>query len=228
MRVTTPTLMRAAAACAVLSGLLFIVIQFIHPEESLAAVATDSWAIVGLMTLLMALLGLIGVAGIYLRQAEPAGLLGLLGFASLAVFFLLTIAFTFAEALILPLIVDQAPGFVENFNGIFNGQGTDGTLGTLESIGLLAGGLYLIGGVLLGIALARARILWRWAAILLAVGAVAAPLTALVPHEVGRFAALPVGVALIGLGVSLWSDMAIASSSQPFEIPKTPTTQPAV
>jgi hypothetical protein len=41
---------------------------------------------------------------------------------------------------------------------------------------------------------------------LLAVGAAAALLAALVPHEVGRFAAIPVGLALIWLGYSLWSN----------------------
>lgn len=206
MKVTVSTLIRSAGLSAVLAGLLYITIQFIHPEETLAAVSTDSWVIVALLTVAFAVLGLVGVTGIYLRQTEESGILGLLGFLCLGLFFLLPITFSFAEAMILPLIVNDAPGFVENFNGLFNGEGTDGTLGALESISTVAGVLYLAGGAMFGIALFRARILWSWAAILLIVGAVIAPLTALVPHEVGRFAALPVGVALVGLGLSLWSD----------------------
>jgi len=153
MRVTHSKLSRAAALCAVLSGLLYIIIQFIHPEEDLAAVSTDSWVVVALLTVAMALLGLVGVTGIYLRQTEEAGILGLIGYICLGLFFLLPIAFSFAEALILPQVVDVAPGFVENFNGLFNGEGTDGTLGALEGISTVAGGLYLLGGVLFGVAL---------------------------------------------------------------------------
>lgn len=228
MSVTSAKLSRAAAFCAVLSGLLYIAIQFIHPEETLEAVSTDSWVVVALLTVAMAVLGLVGVTGIYLRQTEETGILGLLGYLSLGLFFLLPIAFSFAEALILPLIASDAPGFIENFNGLFNGEGTDGTLGALESISLVAGVLYLAGGVLFGLAVFRARILWSWAALLLVAGAVIAPLTALVPHEVGRFAAVPVGLALIGLGLSLWSDRKEAVSRESLGMPTSPTTQPAV
>lgn len=227
MRVTTSKLSGAAAVCAVLSGLLYITIQFIHPDEDLAAVSTDAWAVVALLTVAMAVFGLVGVTGIYLRQTEGAGILGLIGYLFLGLFFLLVTAMSFAESLILPLVSDQAPGFVENFLGLFNGEGTDGTLGALESIPSVAGVLYLLGGALFGIAVFRARILWSWAAVLLIVGAVIAPLTALVPHQVGRFAALPVGAALVGLGVSLWSERNEASSTELLGMPSSPATQPS-
>ena len=225
---TIAKLSRAAAFCAVLSGLLYVAIQFIHPEETVAAVSTDSWAVVALLTVAFAVLGLVGVTGIYLRQTEEAGILGLLGYLSLGLFFLLPIVFSFAEAFILPLVVSDAPGFVENFNGLFNGEGTDGTLGALESISAVAGVLYLAGGALFGIAVFRARVLWSWPAVLLIAGAVIAPLTALVPHEVGRFAAVPVGVALIGLGISLWSDRKEAPSRESLGMQTSPTAHPAV
>jgi hypothetical protein len=228
VRVTIPKLSRAAACCAVLSGLLYIAIQFIHPEETLEAVSTDSWVVVALLTVAMAVLGLVGVAGIYLRQTEETGMLGLLGALFLGLFFLLPITFSFAEALILPLIVSDAPGFVENFNGLFNGEGTDGTLGALESISLVAGVLYLAGGVLFGLAVFRARILWAWPALLLTAGAAITPFTALVPHEVGRFAAVPVGVALVGLGLSLWSETKGAPSRESLGMATPRTTQPAL
>jgi hypothetical protein len=228
VRVTNYKLSRGAAFCAVLSGLLYVAIQFIHPEETVEAVSTDSWIFVALLTVAMAVLGLVGVTGIYLRQSEETGMLGLLGYLSLGLFFLLPMAFSFAEALILPLVVSDAPAFVENFNGLFNGEGTDGTLGALESISLVAGVLYLAGGVLFGIAVLRARILWSWGAILLIAGALIAPLAGLVPHEVGRFAAIPVGLALIGLGLSLWSERKEAASRESLGMSPSPSTQPAV
>lgn len=229
MRVTNVKLSQAAAVCAVLSGFLYVLIQFIHPDETVAAVSTDSWAVVALLTVAFAVLGLVGVTGIYLRQTEEAGVLGLIGYLALALFFLLPITFSFAEAMILPVIVDDAPGFVENFNGLFNGEGSDGTLGALESISTVAGMLYLAGGLLFGIAVLRARILWPWAAVLVIAGAVVAPLASVVPHEVGRFAAVPFGVGLIGWGLSLWSDRRdIPSPSQAADRQSAPTTQPAI
>ena len=154
----------------------------------------------------MSVLAMVGIAGIYLRQVESIGVLGLAGFTLLSLFFLLPIAYSLAEATVLPLIAGDAPSFVENFLGLFNGAGTDGSLGALEPLPSVAGLLYVVGGVLLGIGIFQARVLTRGGGILLAVGGAAALLAGLVPHEVGRFAAIPFGLALIWLGYSLWSD----------------------
>jgi hypothetical protein len=66
-------------------------------------------------------------------------------------------------------------------------------------------GLALIGGgVLFGIAVFRARVLHRWPAALLAVGVVATLAIRFLPQVNERLFAVPIGVALVGLGVSLW------------------------
>ena len=65
---------------------------------------------------------------------------------------------------------------------------------------------YMVGGLIFGIALFRARILARWASALLAVGTIATASLAFLPESFNRPMAVPVGVALIGLGVSLWRD----------------------
>ena len=64
---------------------------------------------------------------------------------------------------------------------------------------------YLLGGLLFGIALFRARVVARWAAVLLAVGSVITILVPVLPHAFERLLALPMGVALAALGYSLWS-----------------------
>jgi len=67
--------------------------------------------------------------------------------------------------------------------------------------------LYLVGGVLFGVATFRAGILPRWAGAGLAVGTVAPlVLSLLLPHEFIRLAAVPVGIALALLGYALWSE----------------------
>ena len=61
-------------------------------------------------------------------------------------------------------------------------------------------------GVTAGLALFRAGVLARWAAALLAVGTTSALALSALPESFNRPFAVPVGVALIGLGVSLWRD----------------------
>jgi purine-cytosine permease-like protein len=66
--------------------------------------------------------------------------------------------------------------------------------------------VYAGGAILFGIALLRAHVLSRGAAILLIAAAVATPIAGLLlPHAVERLAAIPMGMALIWLGYSLWS-----------------------
>ena len=206
MNITYAKLTRAAGLSAALSGLLFIVIQPIHPLEDAATVTSPAWAIVAYMTMAMSILGLVGLTGIYLRQVKETGLLGLIGYLMFAFEYVLVAAWTFAEALILPPLAAEAPQFVDSFLGIFNGSGTEIGLGTLGAMGLVSFVFYLGGGVLSGIAIFRAGILSRGGALLLALGAGSTPMVALLPHALGRYAAVPVGLALIWLGYSLWSE----------------------
>jgi hypothetical protein len=64
----------------------------------------------------------------------------------------------------------------------------------------------MLGGLVFGIATYRARILARWAAVLLAVGNVSTLALSVLPDSFNRPMAVPTGIALIGLGVSLWRD----------------------
>jgi hypothetical protein len=68
---------------------------------------------------------------------------------------------------------------------------------------------YLGGGLLFGIALFRANVLARWAAALLAVAGLASAAIPLLPQINQRVFALPNGVALVGLGYSLWRDQRV-------------------
>ena len=64
---------------------------------------------------------------------------------------------------------------------------------------------YLLGGLIFGIALYRAHVLARWASALLAVGGVITIALSVMPDAFYRLLALPNGIAMIGLGYSLWS-----------------------
>jgi hypothetical protein len=66
--------------------------------------------------------------------------------------------------------------------------------------------MYILGGLLFGIATFRAGILPRRAAGLLVVGSLLAPVAALLPPEHEPKVAVPVGIALAWLGFALWSE----------------------
>ena len=79
-------------------------------------------------------------------------------------------------------------------------------LGALPAIYGVVGILYMLGGLLFGIATLRAGILPRRPAGLLAVVALVTPAASLLPHEYQRLAGMPVGLALAWLGFALWSE----------------------
>ena len=89
----------------------------------------------------------------------------------------------------------------------------------------LTGLLYMLGGLLFGIATFRAGILPRWAAGLLAVGSALAPVAALLPPEHQPKVAVPVGFALAWLGYALWSERR-AHASNPVPGTASPQLRP--
>lgn len=208
MSITSATLTRAAAAAAALAGLTYIVIQFIHPADVVASLATQTWVTVHVLSFAEAVLALVGVTGLYLRQVRQLGVLGLIGYLTFGFFFILQSAFNFAEALIAPLIAVNAPQLAVDFVGLFGRYPAVTDLGPLAAFPLVGSVLYVGGALLFGVAIVRARVLSRGAGILLIAAAAATPVAgALLPHTLERMAAIPMGLALIWLGYSLWEDL---------------------
>jgi hypothetical protein len=213
MKTTASNLMRWAGVSAMVAGLIFSVVGLIHPAHTLAALITSTWTIVHSLTIAMSFFGLLGIAGIYARQVEQAGWLGLAGFVLLSLWFVLVTGFTFFEAFILPFLASDSPKFAESFLGIFTGSVGEANVGALATLWALLGVIYILGNVLFGIATFRARILSRWAAGMLGVGAVSSPAFALVPQALAPLAAVPVGLGLAWLGYALWSERRAAHAS---------------
>ena len=207
VKITAAKLISWAGLSAMVAGILFVVIQPLHPPDTLMSVTTNTWTIIHSLTIAMSVLGLIGIAGIYARQVEKVGWLGLAGYVAFSLFLLVTFAWTFAEAFVSPVLAAEAPTFVEGFLGIVSGEPSEVNLGALPTLYLSAGAFVLLGCLLFGIATLRAGTLSRWAAGLFAFGGPAsAVVVSLLPHEYERYAALPIGIGLAWLGYSLWSE----------------------
>jgi hypothetical protein len=214
MKVTASSLIRWSGLAALVAGLIFAVIQPIHPPDVVASVTTGAWAIITPLKTAMCLLFLIGITGIYARQVNEAGWLGLAGFLMLIVCWWLQTAFVFAEAFIAPPLATTAPKFVDGYLGISYGNTGGIDLGALPAIYGLLSILYLLGGLVFGIATLRARVLPRWPAALLAVAALLTPAAALLPHAIQRYAAIPVALAIAWLGYALLTERR-ARASEP-------------
>lgn len=207
MRITPTALTRAAAVAAVLAGLIYIVVQFIHPADAVASLATQQWVVVHVLSFGMAVLAMVGVAGLYLRQVREFGVLGLIAYLMFGFFFVLQSAFNFFEAFIAPLVAVDAPQLAVDIVGLFGRYPAVNDLGVLAALPQVGAVLYVGGALLFGVSIIRARVLSRGAGILLIVAAVITPVAgALLPHALERMAAIPMGLGLIWLGLSLWMD----------------------
>jgi hypothetical protein len=140
----------------------------------------------------------------YLRQYRKAGLLGLVGYLVFAAGYLALFSVEVIAAAVLPNLVDSEPGFVNDVVAAANGGTPAGDIGGLQILFGVMGAGFIVGGILFGVALFRTRVLTRWAAALLAVSTAGTAALAVLPESFNRPLAVPVGIALIALGVSLW------------------------
>lgn len=206
MNPTVSTLIRWSGLSAIAAGVIFAAIQPIHPADVLASVTTPGWTIIMIFKLAMCFLFLFGFSGLYARQSEKAGWLGLAGFALVAIGWALQSGFVFVELFVLPVLAGAVPGYVDSFLGLVNGMPGEMAIGAIGPAYAVVGILYMLGGLVFGIATFRAGVLPRTPALLLAAAALLTPAAALLPHEIQRFAAVPVAAAVAWLGYALWSE----------------------
>ncbi|TCC04333.1 hypothetical protein [Kribbella soli] len=204
MTVTATTLTRAAGAAAVAAGAIFIGVQIGHPHVDVNSIVTTELAVRNTLKLLMAALALVGITGLYLSQIRRNGVLGLIGYVVLAFGYLLIAGTTYVSAFVLPSIAGTSPGYVRDVVEVATGGHAIGDIGALGTVFKVQGFAYLAGGLLLGIALFRARVLARWATVLLAVGGLVSAALTVAPDSLYRLLAYPNGIAMIALGYSLW------------------------
>ena len=213
MTVTARGLIAAAGLSAVVAGTLFIGVQIGHPHLDATSIGTTEVVVRSTLKLLMAVFALVGITGMYLSQIRRNGWPGLLGFAVLSVGYLCIAGTAFASAFMLPLFAGSDPAAVDDLIAVATGRSPAGDVGVYAVVARIQDAGYLLGGLVFGVALFRARVLWRWASALLAVGGVVTIVLSLLPDAFYRLLAFPNGIAMIGLGLSLWLGRGTADPS---------------
>ena len=204
MSVTISNLTKAAGAAAAVAGAIFIGVQINHPPMDVSSVDTTEWALRNTAKVVMAALALAGITGMYLRQVRQMGILGLVGYLLFSAGYLVILAIAFLSAYVLPSLADTAPRYVQDLLLVAEGGKAVGDIGLMKGAFAASGIGYMVGGLIFGIALFRAGVLARWAAALLAVATIGTAALAVLPDSFNRPMAIPEGIALIALGVSLW------------------------
>jgi len=207
MTVTTTGLTKAAGIAAAVAGTIFIAVQIGHPAFDTYVTDTHQWVIRCSAKAVMAVLALAGLTGMYLHQVRQMRVLGLFGFLVFALGYLMMFATEVMAVAFLPTLTDKTPAFVNDIVVASGGGTPTSDIGGLQVFLDLMGACYLLGGLVFGIALFRAGVLARWAAVLLAVATVSTAALSVLPESFDRPMAVPEGVALIGLGISLWRDL---------------------
>jgi hypothetical protein len=190
------TLYKLSAVSIIVAGLLFVLIQFIHPSDAVTSIGTTQWQVAHILTFIFPIFGILGVTGIYLKQADKAGYWGLIGYLGLFGAFVLMICFGFYEAFIAPGLVGEAPAYLASALSILDGEAGPEYIGTVYQIN---GALYLLGALIFSITTMRAKVYPLWTGGLLLAGILATLSAALVPM-MARPSAVIFGIGLVALG----------------------------
>jgi len=164
----------------------------------------------------------------FLRNRSRFGVLGLVGYVMLSVGYLAMLASECLVGYVLPVIARTNPRYAQAVIDSAVGHQTKVDIGHVQQLFMTMGMGYALGGLLFGIALFRAGILARWASLLLAYGTVSALALAALPDSFNRPFAVPVGIALIGLGVSLWRNRDEETTPAPVTGSTRPVGEPAL
>lgn len=203
---TTQRFTAIAGLCAAAAGAMFIGVQINHPPADVAHMLTTEMTIRTTAKVLFCALALAGLAGMFVRHRHQFGRLGRVGYTLVSVGFLAMLVQECIIGYYLPTVAHSNPVYVQHVLNGAMAHGDSSGIGAMQGLFLIAGMGYALGGLMFGTALFRARVLARWAAVLLAYGTTSALTLAALPESFSRPFAVPTGVALIGLGVSLWRD----------------------
>jgi hypothetical protein len=201
---SSATLYRASGLALLLGALLGIIgntlTTVLFPGNSTSTqISSALYVPVFVLFFIGTLLLVLGLPGIVARQAQRAGWLGFVGFVLTFLGAFLFTSVTVVNFLVLPYLAQVAPKLIAGGNGP----------PALFVYFLVASLLFGVGGVLLGIATMRARVLPQWSGLLIIVGAVLTlvdfPLTGIISSIVSIVSFVVFALGIGWIGYALWT-----------------------
>lgn len=193
-------LIRLCGIAMLLAGALSIAGALTDPGDAAAVQGVTTRWVAGHTFILCALtLNILGLIGLYYHLRD-SGALGFLGFIFTFIGMTWAIGAMSYFAFIHPVVaaMPEASTTLLAAEGPLYG-------GPLRWQFLIAFGSYVLGYVLLGIALLRSRVLPRWAGLLLIIGAPLLSLSPPLPEISSTVGAIILGAASLWLGYVIWS-----------------------
>ena len=172
-------LYRWTGILGILAGVLNVIVELL-PEQ-----------IGQPLDLLVNILGLWVLVALYFRQRKASGVFGLIAYVVQSFGMAFVIGFLFTQAFVLA-----------GFDAVQRAAVLAGPAGVATVISLA---IVTVGAVLFGIATLRAGVFPKWAALLLMIGFVMAPIGAFAPHLVKSTGEVILSAGLIGLSYALVS-----------------------
>lgn len=197
---------RLTAIAGIVGAICLASAYLTHPTTPAPEiVASRSWAIIHTGFLLSLISGIFLLFALFARLARngATSVLGVLGFVMASISLMFVIGLDYAEIFIFPELAVTFPIVVATYG--------DGTMMPSVAFAFGAtGAIFMLGFILFGLALAKARVISRpWAAVLI-VGTIAfgLGLSGLFPMVVVRVGACLFSLGLVGMALALTSQPA--------------------
>ncbi len=183
-------MLKIGGAASILAGILMIAGFALHPAGEDATFGTDPfWVPAHGLLWLSVTIALLGWIGLYIAQASKAGRLGVAGFVVIILGTSLVSWIFSSDVTFVPVIAAESPELFQNIFGNIH-----------LAIGIASVLTWVLGNVLFGSSVIRAKIFPKWAGILLIIGSVVIPIAYLAGFSVKVVA---LGATIAGTG-QIW------------------------
>ncbi len=194
-------LIRWGGLLVLVAGVLLAFGFIFHPPMDVESMAGTPWVIDHVVIIASLVFMIPGLFALYARQLEETGGLGLIGSILLFIGHAGFLGVVYFELFVVPMLAAKTPEILKD--GLIG-------VGALRVALPVTGVLFILGYLLFGIAMIRARILPRWACVLLMVGAFPVAFKPLL-MKLGLNVVATVGAVIFGLGAgwlgySLWAE----------------------
>lgn len=203
---TQRTLEKWSGAAFMLTGILTIIFWFVHPDRtltSLAAKASPAWTTVNVMFVVLIISNIFGLFGWYSRNYSRAGVLGFLATFFGTIGLTLFTAAGAIDAFVTPILARTAGA-----QSLLDA--TSPLTKSLTPVFTIGGFAFLLGFVLLGVAMLRLKSSPRWLGVLFIISSPVLGLSPLMPPTVRLVFSVLFGIAALFAGLSLWKEEARA------------------